>query len=116
MGTLRGFASPFGPPPASSSPLASLGLAIPWRSGSRTGSCGSSRQSVGEARLRPRDPTWNAGAPTLWPPLSPMRSQRRVDDEMNDLAPVFSAVRLPLLAGPGAQSTRLLIQCLGVSA
>jgi tetratricopeptide (TPR) repeat protein len=29
MGTLRGFASPFGPPPATPTPLASLGLAIP---------------------------------------------------------------------------------------
>ena len=31
MGTLGGFASPFGPPPAASSPLASLGLAKPSR-------------------------------------------------------------------------------------
>jgi hypothetical protein len=30
MGTLGGFASPFGPPPAASSPLASLGLAKPF--------------------------------------------------------------------------------------
>ena len=29
MGTLKGFASPFGPPPATPTPLASLGLAIP---------------------------------------------------------------------------------------
>ena len=29
MGTLGGFAPPFGPPPASSTPLASLGLATP---------------------------------------------------------------------------------------
>jgi len=29
MGTLGGFAPPFGPPPATTSPLASLGLAIP---------------------------------------------------------------------------------------
>jgi ABC-type ATPase involved in cell division len=29
MGTLKGFAPPFGPPPASSTPLASLGLATP---------------------------------------------------------------------------------------
>ena len=29
MGTLKGFAPPFGPPPATSSPLASLGLANP---------------------------------------------------------------------------------------
>jgi hypothetical protein len=29
MGTLGGFAPPFGPPPATSSPLASLGLAKP---------------------------------------------------------------------------------------
>jgi len=29
MGTLKGFASPFGPPPATSTPLASLGLANP---------------------------------------------------------------------------------------
>jgi hypothetical protein len=35
MGTLGGFASPFGPPPAPSSPLASLGLAKPSRDGSR---------------------------------------------------------------------------------
>ena len=34
MGTLRGFALPFGPPHATDSPLASLGLAKPWRSGS----------------------------------------------------------------------------------
>ena len=34
MGTLKGFAPPFGPPPASASPLASLGLAIP-RTGAR---------------------------------------------------------------------------------
>jgi hypothetical protein len=33
MGTLGGFASPFGPPPAASSPLASLGLAKPSRDG-----------------------------------------------------------------------------------
>jgi hypothetical protein len=31
MGTLGGFASPFGPPPTTSSPLASLGLAKPSR-------------------------------------------------------------------------------------
>jgi hypothetical protein len=30
MGTLGGFASPFGPPPATSTPLASLGLAMPF--------------------------------------------------------------------------------------
>ena len=29
MGTLKGFALPFGPPPATASPLASLGLAKP---------------------------------------------------------------------------------------
>ena len=29
MGTLKGFAPPFGPPPASPTPLASLGLAKP---------------------------------------------------------------------------------------
>ena len=33
MGTLKGFALPFGPPPATSSPLASLGLAKPSRDG-----------------------------------------------------------------------------------
>jgi hypothetical protein len=31
MGTLGGFAPPFGPPPATTSPLASLGLAKPSR-------------------------------------------------------------------------------------
>ena len=31
MGTLGGFAAPFGPPPTTSSPLASLGLAKPSR-------------------------------------------------------------------------------------
>ena len=30
MGTLGGFASPFGPPPATPAPLAALGLAKPW--------------------------------------------------------------------------------------
>jgi hypothetical protein len=30
MGTLGGFAPPFGPPPAATSPLASLGLAKPF--------------------------------------------------------------------------------------
>jgi hypothetical protein len=29
MGTLKGFAPPFGPPPATPTPLAPLGLAIP---------------------------------------------------------------------------------------
>ena len=29
MGTLKGFAPPFGPPPATATPLASLGLAKP---------------------------------------------------------------------------------------
>ena len=33
MGTLKGFAPPFGPSPASASPLASLGLAMPSRDG-----------------------------------------------------------------------------------
>jgi hypothetical protein len=33
MGTLRGFAPSFGPPPATPTPLASLGLAIPSRDG-----------------------------------------------------------------------------------
>jgi hypothetical protein len=33
MGTLGGFATPFGPPPATASPLASLGLAKPSRDG-----------------------------------------------------------------------------------
>ena len=45
MGTLKGFASPFGPPPAASSPLASLGLANPSRA----------LAPAGEARLRLRD-------------------------------------------------------------
>jgi hypothetical protein len=31
MGTLGGFASPFGPPPATPAPLAALGLAKPTR-------------------------------------------------------------------------------------
>jgi hypothetical protein len=31
MGTLKGFAPPFGPPPATPTPLASLGLAVPSR-------------------------------------------------------------------------------------
>ena len=35
MGTLKGFASPFGPPPTAASPLASLGLAMPSRDGPR---------------------------------------------------------------------------------
>jgi hypothetical protein len=35
MGTLKGFASPFGPPPASPTPLASLGLAMHSRDGPR---------------------------------------------------------------------------------
>jgi hypothetical protein len=33
MGTLKGFAPPFGPPPTTPTPLASLGLAIPSRDG-----------------------------------------------------------------------------------
>jgi hypothetical protein len=33
MGTLKGFAPPFGPPPATASPLASLGLAMPSHDG-----------------------------------------------------------------------------------
>ena len=33
MGTLKGFASPFGPPPATTAPLAALGLANPSRDG-----------------------------------------------------------------------------------
>jgi len=33
MGTLGGFAPPFGPPPATPTPLASLGLAKPSRDG-----------------------------------------------------------------------------------
>ena len=33
MGTLGGFAPPFGPPPASSPPLAALGLTNPSRDG-----------------------------------------------------------------------------------
>ena len=45
MGTLRGFASPFGPPPATPTPLASLGLAKPC-----------ALAPAGEARLRQRDP------------------------------------------------------------
>ena len=35
MGTLKGFAPPFGPPPTTPTPLASLGLAIPSRDGAR---------------------------------------------------------------------------------
>ena len=35
MGTLKGFAPPFGPPPATPTPLASLGLAKPSRDGAR---------------------------------------------------------------------------------
>ena len=45
LGTLGGFAPPFGPPPASSSPLASLGLAKPSRA----------LAPAGKARLRLRD-------------------------------------------------------------
>ena len=53
MGTLGGFASPFGPPPAPSSPLASVGLAKPSRA----------LASAGKARLRLRD----HGSPTSTP-------------------------------------------------
>ena len=35
MGTLKGFAPPFGSPPATPTPLASLGLAKPSRAGAR---------------------------------------------------------------------------------
>ncbi len=35
---------------------------------------------------------------------------------MNDLAPLFSAVRLPLLAGPSAKAACLIVQGLGVVA
>jgi hypothetical protein len=45
MGTLKGFAPPFGPPPAASSPLASLGLAKPSRA----------LAPSGEALLRQRE-------------------------------------------------------------
>ena len=44
MGTLKGFASPFGPAPATPTALASLGLAIPSRV----------LAPAGKARLRQR--------------------------------------------------------------
>jgi hypothetical protein len=54
MGTLKGFAPPFGPPLATSSPLALLGLANPSRDGPRRAElAGSPRDMVRKIRTCP---------------------------------------------------------------
>jgi len=65
MGTLKGFAPPFGPPPATTSPLASLGLAKPSRDGAPLARA---REARGEGRVavRPEVPEGSkaGGLPT----------------------------------------------------
>ena len=69
MGTLKGFASPFGPPPATSSPLASLGLAIPSRVGAPPARARAKRAGMAGWRADPKSPLGGeaGGLPTrLW--------------------------------------------------
>ena len=64
MGTLGGFASPFGPPPATPAPLAALGLANPSRALALAGNEGA-REARGVGRV---------GCPSR----SPRRGSRRL--------------------------------------
>jgi hypothetical protein len=62
MGTLGGFASPFGPPPTTSSPLASLGLAKPSRDATLPAKpAGSARVCLARASIDWVPPVNNAG-------------------------------------------------------
>ena len=60
MGTLGGFAPPFGPPPAAPTPLASLGLAIPSRDGAPPARARAKRAGWVGWAVRPEGP---AGSP-----------------------------------------------------
>ncbi len=66
MGTLGGFALPFGPPPASSSPLALLGLAKPSREWWAAGEGGREAPGAGRVAGRPEVPAGGraGGLPT----------------------------------------------------
>jgi hypothetical protein len=64
MGTLKGFAPPFGPPPAAASPLASLGLAIPARYGAPPARARTKCAGWAGWAVRPEGP---AGSPRDYP-------------------------------------------------
>ena len=76
MGTLGGFASPFGPPPAASSPLASLGLAKPSRTLAPAGDEGA-REARGVGRVGCPSRSPHKGSPPSptrsWEPCNPPR-------------------------------------------
>jgi hypothetical protein len=56
MGTLAEFAPPFGPPPATTSPLASLGLAKPSRDGAPPARARAKRAGRAGWRAVPKSP------------------------------------------------------------
>ena len=63
MGTLGGFAPPFGPPPATPAPLASLGLAKPSCDGAPLARARAKRAGGGRGGLVPKSPQGISPAP-----------------------------------------------------